>query len=84
MLLAGAAMGAGVGLGALRHRRPMPLGRAIRGAELAGHALLCKTMRDGALRSCTRTSNMKEFSLGLVPAQAFRASRSEAAPLRIR
>ena len=55
-------MGARVGLGALRHRRPTAVGPGYSWGDLAVHALLCKTMRDGALRSCTRTSNMKEFS----------------------
>jgi len=42
-------------------------------AHPLSHVLLCKTRSKGALRGCFRTSNMVTFSLGLVPAQAFRA-----------
>jgi hypothetical protein len=49
-------------------------------AKLAVHVLLCKTPAPKALRRHERTSTIDLFSLGLVPAQAFRASRSEAAP----
>jgi len=35
---------------------------------------------NGALRAGTRTSTIKVFSLGLVPARAFCASQSKAAP----
>jgi hypothetical protein len=39
-----------------------------------------KRARIRPLQTFTMASNIKLFPLGLVPAQAFRASRSEAAP----
>ncbi len=80
MLLAGSAMGSGPLDRPLTTGRPRLPAAALRGtgsrAGLEVHDLLCKTTGFRPLRQRKMTSTMILFSLGLVPAQAFRASRS--------